>query len=381
MGILGILVFTATMAPNCRAGDESFREAMRDAARQVFNLVKGQPLSIGQITPNDPPDANAGPGIAGALQDELERIQKGIVHARGTLFTVKGDYGLRPHPDPNEQGQKVLEVNFRVIPKESNQGTAVPVIVFDNTSIMRLFQISGALPLDPKKDQTEQRRERNKVIQAKLNDPGGFIDPTHPSRVSSSKESPYQVEVLAGPLGDGKTRPTKARDAEIKDGQALTDIQRGEVYEIRVYNHSTDEAAIRVFIDGLDLFHFSDDRNPDDSTRPKYTYLIVPPARDGNPGIETIAGWHKSIKGDDNFLAFLVTEYGKGASSKAGIPASGPVGVIQAQFSRCYRVEPGVRKRSPSNETGLGPPRKVDQEEVAREVEPPIDVVSVRYTR
>ena len=39
------------------------------------------------------------------------------------------------------------------------------------------------------------------------------------------------------------------------------------------------------------------------------------------------------------------------------------------------------RKRSAGNETGKGPPREVGQTEVAREVEPPIDVVSVRYTR
>ena len=71
----------------------------------------------------------------------------------------------------------------------------------------------------------------------------------------------------------------------------------------------------------------------------------------------------------------------KGSASSQGIPASGPIGVIQVQFSRCHPVLPGAGKGSPANETGFGPPRKIDQEEVAREVEPPIDVVSVRYTR
>ncbi|MGZ3338049.1 MAG: hypothetical protein ACXVB2_19640 [Isosphaeraceae bacterium] len=76
-----------------------------------------------------------------------------------------------------------------------------------------------------------------------------------------------------------------------------------------------------------------------------------------------------------------MTEYGKGAASSHGIPTSGPIGVIQVQFSRCLPVLTGAQRRSAGNETGKGPPREVGQTEVAREVEPPIDVVSVRYTR
>ena len=159
------------------------------------------------------------------------------------------------------------------------------------------------------------------------------------------------------------------------------DVDRGKVYEVRVHNASPEEVAVRVFIDGLDVFHFSADRDPSDPTRPRFSHFIVPPASGGKAGVETIAGWHKSIAGTPNFLAFLVTAYGEGASSKAGVPASGPVGVIQVQFSRCYTRLPGNRSRSPSNETGFGPPRDVEQEAVTREIEPPVDVVSIRYTR
>src|SRR5262249_51926878 len=141
-------------------------------------------------------------------------------------------------------------------------------------------------------------------------------------------------------------------------------------------NNSPEEVAARVFIDGLDVFHFSDDRDPFDRTRPRFSHFIVPPRSS-----ETIPGWHKSVSGKKNFLAFLVTAYGEGASSQAGIPASGPVGVIQVQFSRCYPRQAGGRSRSPSNETGFGPPRAIKQEAVAREIEPPTDCVSVRYTR
>jgi hypothetical protein len=377
----------AALSPStCLADDGSVQEAIEGAAADILKLVKGQPLSVNsQIVATGLSQTNAGPGIAELLKAALERIQPGVIRDKNALFDVQGRVGLAPHPDKAEAalGQKLLRLDLQVVNTETSE--AIPLIVkrfiADNTTLIRFLQPSGPLPLDPKKDQREQRRERNPAIQEIIKNPRVFIDQTHPSRISTIKESPYQVEILAGPLDDGKTRPTEARPARIEDGLGFVDVKRGEVYEVRVYNHSPDEVAIRVFIDGLDLFHFSDDRDAKDQSKPKYTYLIVPPARDGKPGVETIAGWHKSIKGEENFLAFLVTEYGKGASSKAGIAASGPVGVIQVQFSRCYAGQAGARKRSAGNETGFGPPRKVDQEEVAREVEKPIDVVSVRYTR
>lgn len=55
--------------------------------------------------------------------------------------------------------------------------------------------------------------------------------------------------------------------------------------------------------------------------------------------------------------------------------------MIEVQFSRGYPELAGGRGKSPGNEAGFGPPREVGQTEIAREVEPPIDVVSVRYTR
>jgi hypothetical protein len=341
-------------------------------------------VSVGQITPTGLPDANGGPAIVELLKGELERLWPGCVRRAGA-FEVKGDFNLAPHPDPSEAGlgQKVVRLLFRIVDTATGEENNLSLTRFlrDNTTIARVLGVSGPLPLDPAKDQREQRRERNKAIQDNLQNPKAFIDQKNPSRVSSTSDSPYQVEILAGPLGDGKARPTEARPARVADGGAFVDVMRGEVYEVRIYNRSSDEVAVRLFIDSLEMFHFSDDRDPKDPTRPKFAYLIVPPAKDGNPGVETIAGWHKSIKGKENFLAFLVTEYGKGAASSQGIPASGPIGVIQVQFSQCHPLLPGVHRKSGGNETGKGPPREVGQTEVAREVEPPIDVVSVRYTR
>jgi hypothetical protein len=382
---LGVLSLSlAPTASRADAPSDSLSKVLRSAAEEILKVVKDQAVSVGQITPTGLPDANGGPAIVELLKGELERLRPGCVRRAGA-FEIKGDFNLAPHPDPSEAGlgQKVVRLLFRIVDTASGEENSLRLTRFlpDNTTIARVLGVSGPLPLDPAKDQRDQRRERNKAIQENLGSPKTFIDPNNPSRVSSTSDSLYQVEILAGPLGDGKVRPTEPRTARIAEGGAFVDVKRGEVYEVRIYNRSPDEVPVRLFIDSLDMFHFSDDRDPRDPTQPRFAYWTVAPARGGHPGVWTIAGWHKSILGKENFLAFLVTEYGKGAASSQGIPASGPIGVIQVQFSRCHPLLPGARKRSAGNETGFGPPRTIGQKEVAREVEPPIDVVSVRYTR
>ncbi|MGO8898718.1 MAG: hypothetical protein ACLQU5_10280 [Isosphaeraceae bacterium] len=382
---LGVLSMSlAPPASRADAPSDSLSEVLHSAAEEILKVVKDQAVSVGQITPTGLPDANGGPAIVELLKQELEQLRPGSVRRAGA-FEIKGDFNLAPHPDPSEAGlgQKVVRLLFRIVDTATGEENNLRLTRFlrDNTTIARVLGVSGPLPLDPAKDQREQRRERNKAIQDNLQNPKTFIDQKNPSRISSTSDSPFQVEILAGPLGDGKARPTEPRTARIEEGLGFVDVKRGEVYEVRIYNRSREEVAVRLFIDSLDMFHFSDGRDPKDPTRPKFAYLILPPGTNESPSVQEIAGWHKSIKGKENFLAFLVTEYGKGAASSQGIPASGPIGVIQVQFSRCHPDLPGGRKRSAGNETGKGPPREVGQTEVTREVEPPIDVVSVRYTR
>ncbi len=167
----------------------------------------------------------------------------------------------------------------------------------------------------------------------------------------------------------------------MEKGLPFIEVAQNEIYEIRIHNRSAEEVAARVFIDGIDVFQFSDDRDPADPAKPRFTHLMVPGKPSGeSAAIETVPGWHKSVAGTENFLAFLVTKYGEGASRK-GVTAQGPVGVIHVQFSRTRALADDGSPRGAGNETGFGPPREAQQIAVRREVEPPTELVSIRYTR
>src|SRR5205085_2729693 len=137
--------------------------------------------------------------------------------------------------------------------------------------------------------------------------PTVFIDGT---RIKSSKDSLYAIELLVKPYKEYEKQAAQPRAAQEKDGQAFAPIDRGEIYELRIFNYAPVEAAVTATIDGLDLFTFSDDRKDDKKDGPpKFSHFFVDPATDGKPGEVTIVGWHKTVdpKRKDNFLSFLVT--------------------------------------------------------------------------
>ncbi|WP_406695168.1 hypothetical protein V5E97_29440 [Singulisphaera sp. Ch08] len=365
----------------------TLEEIVLDAAKSIADLAGKESVMVGQIVPSkDLENSNGGPGIERLIEDSLRSLKTVTVLPNGASFEVTGSvfFVATPSQEPIEVGLKVIRLNLKLTKAATGEESSVPITRFikNNTQIIRIVQPSGSLPLDPTKPDPEQRAERNKTIQELLKNPQSFIDPAHPSLVSSAKESPYKVEILAGPLGDGSVRPTRGRDATAEtNGLPFVNIARGEVYEIRIHNTSPGEVAAQVFIDNIGVFAFSDDHDPNDPSRPKYSHVIIPGAKGGEAVVETIPGWHKSLKSEPNYQAFLVTAYGQGASSKLGQSAHGKVGVIQVLFSRCFALAQDGKSKSPGNETGFGPGRNIEQEEAHREIEPPIDSVSVRYTR
>jgi hypothetical protein len=157
---------------------------------------------------------------------------------------------------------------------------------------------------------------------------------------------------------------------------AFAPVGKNQEYEIVVFNESRDEIAAAITVDGIDVFNFSEDIDPK-TKKSLYTHFVI------SPGSELVLpGWHKTVgsKRDDNFLAFLVTEYGKGAHSKL-FPqqaAEGTVGAVTVGISKTLNIQ---GSKPPELETGFGRPIKRDQKPVERTIEKPHVFITVRYDR
>ncbi len=383
------LALAAAAAAPCHAAKTvgSFDEVMRDAARAIVAISKNQPLFVGHFAPRgeDLGESNSGPAISELLKTALESLTAGIVR-RDAPLAVDGHYTLTKNPE--RSGLKAFKIAFKIVDRKTGEELpgVIERFVDDNTSIARLLNVSGPITNDTGKLDSEARAERNKELAELAKHPKSFVDPAAPTLIRSAQGKPFAIEILSKPLASAEASEAQplAATSDKESGLAFVDVKRGDLYEIRVRNESPDEVAVQVFIDGLDIFHFSEDRDSSDNSKPKFSHLVIPPK--GKPGsTQSIVGWHKSVE-KKRFDSFLVTEYGKGASSQAGIPATGPVGVIQVQFSKSFLpLPPGLkgqaRKRSARNETGFGPPREFEQKPVEREIEPPIDAITARYTR
>jgi hypothetical protein len=369
--LLAILVLAAIPGP-ARPSAE-LRARMAALAADILKNTRGEPVRVGQFSPTGLPDSNVGPGFEALLRQQLEAVKKGSVQAKAR-YEVKGDYALvKSRTDPN---LREIRVTARLIEETGDELKDLRVVarLEGNKTLAEVLQVTAKLP------PAGSRIERNQALVKRLEAPAVFIHGPRKTLISSASDSPYAVEVWARPRTSrlpSRPRPASAGQEEgsRKKGLAFVAVRRGELYEVKVTNSSGKDVAVSLTIDGLDVFHFSKDRRPDG--RPRYSHFIV-----GARQTQRIVGWHNTSdpKARDNYLSFLVTGYGQGASSRAGLPSRGKVGVLHVQFAHCRPLPPSARARSGSA-TGFGPPRAVKDRPVRYEIEPPHDFVTVRYLR
>jgi hypothetical protein len=302
----------------------------------------------------------------------LNELQPGLVQKKANL-SLRGRYDKVA--DPRDANLILIKVTAEITDGTGNRIDEKFAELRDTSLIAGLLGSTVSLP------PAAPREKRNEILQKSL-DKSSFVP--EGSLIRSAPGRPYAVEILVAPIQDAPQdakgwAKVPAREARAEDGQPFVDIKQDEVYAIRIHNdfkHGDDvyEAAVVVAIDGIDVFNFSQVRDPK-SNKPKYTHFVCP------QGQSIICGWHKTNEQSD---AFLVTEFGKGAASKAKI-ARGKIGVITVKFALAWTgaAVPEAEKgaRDAGNETGFGPPILTHLKEVERHVGVVRDVISVRYSR
>jgi hypothetical protein len=212
--------------------------------------------------------------------------------------------------------------------------------------------------------------ERNAEIEKQLDAPKAFVKG---AQVSATADSPYAIEILAAPQPGGQYA---ARSATVQNGLAFVPLQRGEVFGVKLINRSKLDAAVTLTIDGLNLFEFSDLKNPK-TGRPKFRVVFV------GPGQEVfLRGWHRTNEASEEFV---ITEYAKSAAAQ--IRSTAPTGVVTAQFAAAWPKdapapadEPQGQSRS-ADAVGRGAQFQQKYLEVDRNIGVTRATVSVRYAK
>jgi hypothetical protein len=310
-------------------------------------------VAMGQFVGPPQLATSAGPGLAKILTEELKK--NGVEVKRRSKLGIKGEF---LDVTDNFKGTKRLGVQLKVqVVDRGNKALAeLDIGILDNPDIATLLGITG--PLNPKADD----KARNEELKVRLDNPKVFIAG---SRVASDKDRPFAMEIVVA---------DKARKAEKEDGLAYVKIDREEIYAVRLYNDADYEVAVSLSIDGINMFAFSEVRDPK-TDLPKYRYVVIP-----KKSSVDVTGWHRTDEVSDSFQ---VTELAKSAAAE--LRSTAKVGTITARFHACWAKDADP----PSDElagrsgsaTGFGPPVEAGFTYVQRNVGVARDVISVRYTK
>jgi hypothetical protein len=157
---------------------------------------------------------------------------------------------------------------------------------------------------------------------------------------------------------------------------AQVELARDQSYAVRLVNRSKHEVAVRLSIDGLSIFTFSELRHKDGPFKdaPLYDMVLIR-AMDS----VTIEGWHRN---NTTWNKFKITQYADAPAAKLG--KTSEMGTIAATFSAAWEKTPPEDEpdgsRDPDKDgTGFGEPVKVKATPVQRTIGIVRGSVAVHY--
>lgn len=349
-------------------------------AKNVAALLKAQQMnsiSIGAFAgpPNFP--TSSGPAIVQTFTDEFKKHEISV--ASRAPVGLSGDYSITEVDqfDP-VNSKKVKHLAIRINGRLVDRFGAV-ITTFNDQGIQQgTFQetVAGAdtvvetigLPADLPAEKTST--EVDKILRDSLIKPTVVLTQNN-TRYRASEKSPYEIEILV----DGQPCPI-----QLIDDLPYVDIKKGQIYAIRVYNNSEYDAAVRLLIDGLSVFTFSEIRNPA-TGKPAYSVYIV-----GKGESPTLKGWHKT---NSHVESFLVTDYSESAAARLGHTQD--LGTITVTFSAAWphgSTPPhdedlfAAKGGAGGNvATGFGPRQTHKVEEVRNDIGRVRASLSIRYTK
>jgi hypothetical protein len=370
--LLAGLATTSAKAGPVAAKSEGLQTVLGEFARKVALALRNERKSavvLGDFTGPARGGTSAGPGIQKLLIDALQR--EGVNVRRDADATLKGEY-----VDVRDGGGVVLRLRAVLRDGKDAKLAEMQKDVSAEEDIVKALSLTGAIK--------KESASRNKQILRLLDRPTVYVTGT---RIQARRGSPYAIEVLA--RKDLKGKP-QARKPWVENKQAFVNIERGELYEVRIRNSSKNDVGVSLTIDGIDVFAFSEARKANGEP---YKYFVVKAGKR-----LSVTGWFKTPTEAD---AFEITSFAKSAVAKL-MADTAKVGTITACFHpvllakekprrvakkksppsdgiRRAAPEAGVRETGPA--TGFGARVPSDLAVLDLKFGALREVVSVRYSK
>ena len=368
--ITALLVVLAVVPCATFAAADSVQLELNALAKQVAaSLKENRSLRLGRFVCQGDLPSSFGPEIQRILIREFLSMDVRVDIKAGV--ELNGEY--RPasiDPDVPDSKEMYIRINTRLV--NASTGDPINNILINSRAVYGNEVLAKALAVPVHIPPAATRMQENEAIKKRVEAPDYYASG---SRIQSCVESPFSVEVL---VLDQKDAPNPEQGAVVKkssQGLPYVYIPRGKYYRLRITNNASYEAAVRVSVDGLDQYIFSDKPYGNEKGAPTFNYRIVRPKSSS-----VVYGWFRNLS---EFDYFVVTEYAKSASAELKRNPD-EAGQIAVQFFASWEKDDDKPKdesasRSASDATGREPGGKQEIRIVERHIGAQRDVVGIRY--
>jgi hypothetical protein len=362
-GLLPVLLLSLqawTTAATRLSADDSLEQELRamveEHVRPLIEKRGAAALAVGGFTAATSVKGSAGPEIQMKLSSLLQAAGL-TVDPDAYRYELSGNYLAYNDPDSGLYGVKLIG---RLIDAESGVTLGeFPRFVFGPESVPRLLglTVSTKGSQDPQVQSVAFRQASQR--------PTTYLVGT---QVNPSPTSPFAVELLLTDRGRRSPVPIQTDD----NGRPFAQLPQDQVYAVRLLNHADYDAAVQLTIDGINVFHFSEQQ-------PAPKYWVVPKKQGSQPGEVLVRGWDKSA---DRCLEFKVVDLPASAAARVKLDVNHGIGLITATFAACWEHEQDrPRSEGRTRATGFGNELLDPKTLVKRHVGQVRDVITLRYQR
>jgi len=394
--LLTVNIFSAS-------ADQHLDQGLRDMAKKIHDFLEDEDYSkelvVGDFSGAPKLRASGGVEISRAIVEAL-RAENIKVHD-DARYQLEGKFRVGESRQWAGDRHESLELKIEaaVLDENGEELAILPIRVF-GAAALQIAGIDAELPPGA----SEAERQQTSVDQYRQ--PTTYIP--RPIKQQPQSNDSYQREPLDAAQRKGKTTPLKVpigyevrpsqnsqfgmeilvapgtnrADALVRPlrkgakGRAYVELHQGEEYLVRLTNHSDQEMAVELTIDGVNVFQLAEVPSL------KSSNVILAPH-----GSYIVPGWFRNLQRSN---AFEIGGFAASVANQAGA-GSASVGVITAKFRASWDPtgmpppdEPGWAAKSaspPDKATVLG--REVQQtySRTTRKFGLVRAVVSIRYDK